>query len=105
MEIAFCQSLFGDSTTWKKTSYNTYGNEHALGGTPFRKNYAGIDGTYDAAKDAFIEPQPFASWTLNASTCLWECPLAIPTDDSKIYYWDEDAYQIDNSVGWKEVVE
>ena len=48
---------------WIQTSYNTKGNVHKLGGTPLRKNYAGIGFTYDKEKDAFIPPQPFASWT------------------------------------------
>jgi len=64
-----------------------------------RKNYAGIGYTYDATKDAFIPPQPFASWTLNDDTCLWEAPVAYP-DDGNMYQWDEDAYQSDNEAGW-----
>ena len=75
--------------TWVQTSYNTLGNEHAYGGTPLRKNYAGIGYTYDSSLDAFIRPQPFASWTLNESTCLWEAPVAVPTTD-KIYVWNEE---------------
>lgn len=59
--------------TWLQTSYNTFGGVHLLGGTPFRKNYAGIDYTYDPARDAFIPPKPDGDeWTLNAETCLWE---------------------------------
>lgn len=54
-----------------------------------RKNYAGIGFSYDSTRDAFIPPKPFASWTLNEETCLWECPIAYP-DDGNIYYWDED---------------
>lgn len=75
--------------TWKKTSYNTQGGVHVNGGTPYRKNYAGIGYTFDAAKDAFIPPKPFASWTLNETTCNWEAPVAMPTDD-KMYRWDEE---------------
>ena len=74
--------------TWKKTSYNTQGGVHVNGGTPYRKNYAGIGYTYDAARDAFIPPKPFASWTLNEDTCNWDAPVAMPTDD-KMYRWDE----------------
>jgi hypothetical protein len=73
---------------WIQTSYNTHGGVHATGGTPLRKNYAGIGFTYDRTKDAFIPPQPFASWVLDENTCLWNAPVAIPTD-GKIYNWDE----------------
>lgn len=73
---------------WIQTSYNTYGGQHKLGGTPLRKNYAGVGFTYDIEKDAFIPPQPYSSWTLNESTCLWEAPIAMPTDDNK-YKWNE----------------
>jgi hypothetical protein len=73
---------------YKQTSYNTHGGVHALGGTPFRKNYAGIGYTYDAGRDAFIPPKPYASWLLNETTCLWDAPVAYP-DDGKRYSWDE----------------
>lgn len=73
---------------WIQTSYNTYGGVHANGGTPLRKNYAGIGYTYDAQRDAFIPPKPFASWTLNEDTCLWDSPVPRP-DDGKRYIWDE----------------
>ena len=76
----------------KRTSFNTMGGVHQLGGTPFRKNYAGIGFTYDAQRDAFVPPKPFASWTLNEDTCLWEAPVAMPTD-GQMYTWDEDAGQ------------
>lgn len=81
---------FVDSSpgTWIQTSYNTHGGVHANGGTPLRKNYAGIGYTYDAQRDAFIPPKPFASWVLNEETCLWECPVAYP-DHGKHYTWDE----------------
>jgi len=72
----------------RRTSYNTYGGQHAGGGVPFRKNYAGIGYTYDAGKDAFIPPQPFPSWTLNDATCLWDSPVPYP-DDGGMYEWDE----------------
>ena len=74
--VAFCERLFGG--TWKQTSYN--GN--------IRKNYAGIGYTYDAGRDAFIPPKPFASWVLNETTCQWEAPVPMPTD-GKRYTWDE----------------
>ena len=60
--------------TWRKTSYNTHGGVHATGGTPFRKNYAGIGMIYDQYRDAFIPEQPDPSWILNEETCLWEDP-------------------------------
>lgn len=73
---------------WIQTSYNTHGGVHKNGGTPLRKNYAGIGFTYDRTRDAFIPPQPFASWTLDEQTCLWNAPVAMPTD-GKMYTWDE----------------
>jgi hypothetical protein len=73
---------------WIQTSYNTRGGVHANGGTPLRKNYAGIGYTYDRVLDAFIPPKPYASWTLNEDTCLWDAPVAYP-DDGKTYSWDE----------------
>lgn len=81
--------------TCKRTSYNTQGGAHALGGAPFRKNYAGIGYTYDAQRDAFVPPQPFASWQLDEATCLWNSPTPYPTDvgteqEPKRYVWDED---------------
>ena len=78
----------------KKTSYNTIGGKHTLGGTPYRKNYAGIGDTYDESKDAFISPKPkeFDSWTLNEDTCQWTAPVEYPNDD-KIYSWDEENLQ------------
>lgn len=86
----------GFGGTWLKTSYNTYGNTHRLGGTPFRKNYASIGYTYDLARDAFYAPQPFSSWTLKETTCLWEPPIAYP-DDGKEYEWNE------ATTSWKEI--
>jgi hypothetical protein len=83
---------------WIQTSYNTHGGVHKNGGTPLRKNYAGIGFTYDRTKDAFIPPQPFASWVLDEQTCLWNAPVAMPTD-GKIYNWDE------ATTAWVEVPE
>ena len=88
--------LFGDPTSWIQTSYNTSGGIHLLGGTPLRKNYAGIGYTYDSTRDAFIPPKPFNSWTLNETTCLWEAPIAMP-DDGKMYSWDEE------TTSWTEI--
>lgn len=83
---------------WIQTSYNTRGGEHTLGGTPLRKNYAGIGFTYDRTRDAFIPPQPFPSWVLDEDTCLWNAPVAMPTD-GKRYTWDE------ATTSWVEVTE
>jgi hypothetical protein len=88
-ELEFFDTFVDSSPgQWLQTSYNTYGGVHANGGTPLRKNYAGIGFTYDPVKDAFIPPQPYASWTLNETTCLWEAPVAYP-DDGLTYSWDE----------------
>ena len=77
-----------DNDIWVQTSYNTFGNVHKLGGTPFRKNYAGIGYVYDPVRDAFIPPKPHPSWTLNESTGLWDPPVPYP-DDGKVYIWKE----------------
>jgi hypothetical protein len=71
---------------WVQTSYNTYAGVHTSGGTPLRKNYAGIGFTYDEELDAFIPPKPFNSWILNEETCLWEPPVQRP--DGR-YLWNE----------------
>lgn len=75
--------------TWVQTSYNTHGGVHLLGGTPLRKNYAGIGYTYDEARDAFIPQKPYESWVLNEDTCLWEAPVERPIEGD--WTWDEDA--------------
>ena len=75
--------------TWVQTSYKTRGGQHRLGGKPLRKNYAGIGYTYDSTRDAFYEPQPFTSWTINQTTCQWETPVAYPNDGND-YEWDEE---------------
>lgn len=74
--------------TCKRTSYNTHAGQHRFGGTPYRKNYAGIGYTYDSIRDAFIPPQPFQSWSLNEDTCQWDPPVPYPSDGA-IYQWDE----------------
>jgi len=95
--VAFCQKLLGADTNWKQTSYNSN----------MRVRYAGIGYSYNAELDAFVAPQPFASWTLDSDTADWVSPLgAAPalTDaevEARSYYrWDEDAYQADNTTGW-----
>ena len=79
---------WGDPSEWVQTSYNTQGGQHPEG-RPLRKNYAGIGYTYDTQRDAFIPPNPFASWLLDEATCLWNPPVAMPTDDKR-YTWNED---------------
>lgn len=71
----------------KRTSYNTFGGVHKMGGVPFRKNYAGIGYTYNAEIDGFVPPKPYESWVLNSGTGLWESPVPKPTED--VYSWDE----------------
>lgn len=73
---------------WIQTSYNTIGGVHRIGGTPLRKNFAGIGFSYSHELDAFISPQPFQSWTLNNETCFWEPPVAKP-ENGRNYSWDE----------------
>mgnify|MGYP003661530106 CR=1 FL=1 len=93
--------FYGNMTnqTCKKTSYNTSGGVHSSGGTPFRKNYAGIGYSYDSTRDAFIPAQPFASWTLDEDTCWWEAPVAYPTEledadgNPILYSWNEEDQQ------------
>ena len=88
---------------WKQTSYNTDKGVHKLGGTPFRKNYAGRGMVYDAGRDAFLPPPcDYASWTLNETTCQYECPEPRPVEEDAArgsnYEWDE------NTVSWKKIV-
>lgn len=80
----------------KRTSVNTLAGEHALGGTPFRKNYAGIGYTYDESRDAFIPPKPenLDSWVLNEESCLWEAPIPYPNDGQN-YSWNEETQSWD----------
>ena len=86
--IEFLTKLFKHSN-WKQTSYNTHGGVHFSGGTPLRKNYAGIGYLYDEVRDAFMAPKPdFESWTLNEETCLWEAPVPQPTTGN--YIWSEE---------------
>lgn len=84
----FLANDIGLGGTWIQTSYNTRGGIHINGGTPFRKNYAGIGYTYDSVRDAFIPPKPYPSWILNDTTCCWESPIPHPMDGDA-YTWDE----------------
>ena len=83
---------------WIQTSYNTQGGVHSDGGTPLRKNYAGVGFTYDSVRDAFISPQPHPSWVLDEDTCIYEAPVPYPTDDL-MYSWDED------TTSWVETIQ
>jgi hypothetical protein len=98
---------------WIQTSYNTWGGQHKLGGTPFRGNFAVIGYTWDASNEIFWAPKPYASWTKNNSTASWVSPLgaepSLTAEQTQQnldgthgwkYNWDEDAYQADNSTGW-----
>jgi hypothetical protein len=87
--VDFLNNLYRTRDVWKQTSYNA----------TIRKNFAGIDFKYDQARDAFIPPKPYNSWTLNETTCRWEAPVIKP-DDGQIYNWNEENQQwevIDNS--------
>jgi|TARA_B100000902_G_C27101897_1_gene809218 hypothetical protein len=97
--VEFLQNLYLSRDVWKQTSYNTRNGEHLLGGTPFRKNYAGVGYTYDQTRDAFIPNKPYDSWTLNETTCQWEAPVAKPElteeqiNNNNYYYWNEETKQ------------
>jgi hypothetical protein len=86
----------GDPSSWVQTSYNTHAGVHRNGGTPLRKNYAGIGFVYDAGRDAFYPPSPYPSWSLNEDTCVWGAPVAQPdavmpteTTTGTFYSWNE----------------
>jgi len=77
--IQFLRTLYNEpNAIWKQTSYNTVGGVHRLGGTPFRKNFAGVGYTYDEDRNAFISPKLYNSWVLNEDTCLWNPPIVKP---------------------------
>ena len=92
--VDFLNNLYNTRDVWKQTSYNTFKGEHILGGTPFRKNYAGVGYTYDQTRNAFIPPKPYPSWILNEETCLWEATVLKP-DDGQKYIWNENTRQWD----------
>lgn len=94
-EETLALGYWGDPSEWKQTSYNTHGGQHP-DNRPLRKNYAGVGYSYDEQRDAFIPPKPFASWSLNESTCLWDAPTPMPNDD-KGYYWNEE------TLSWVEI--
>ena len=82
--------VFGDPSQWIQTSYNTRGGVHTLGGTPLRKNFAGVGSIYDPVRDAFYIPQPFPSWIFDENTCEWFPPIPHPIDDENYYTWNEE---------------
>ena len=86
----YWEGYYGNGQLCKRTSYNTIGGVHQNGGTPFRKNYAGVGYTYDPVRDAFYAPQPYGSWTLNEDTCLWECPVEKPEGE---HWWIEESQE------------
>ena len=97
-----------ENETWVQTSYNTRQGEHIDtdtglpdGGVALRGNFAGIGYIYDSTNDVFYRPKPQPSWILNTKKWIWESPLGDFPDDDNVYYWDEDAYQADNTTGWK----
>ena len=86
--IQFLKNLYSEpNSIWKQTSYSTFGGVHKLGGTPFRKNYAGVGYIYDPVRDAFYSEQPYASWILNEDTCYWQPPT--PRPEGMDWYWSE----------------
>ena len=98
--VEFLNNLYKNKYTYIQTSYNTHRGQHSLGGTPLRKNYAGVGYTYDKGRDAFIPPKPYPSWLLDEDTCLWNPPVPMPDDANypdKKYIWDED------TTSWKEI--
>ena len=92
--VDFLNNLYGSRDVWKQTSYNTKAGVHLNGGTPFRKNYAGVGYTYDQTRDAFIPKKPYNSWILNETTCNWEAPVALPDTENR-YNWNEETQQWD----------
>ena len=91
--VQFLKNLYNEpEAIWKQTSYNTHGGVHDNGGTPFRKNHAGIGYTYDETRDAFIPLKSYNSWILNEETCLWEPPVSKPVtelEENQYYSWNE----------------
>jgi hypothetical protein len=86
--------LWGPPEEWIQTSYNTHGGVHVQGGTPLRKNFAGIGYSYDKDLDAFIPPKSFDSWILDETTCQWNSPINCP-QDGNVYTWNEQDQQWD----------
>jgi hypothetical protein len=99
--VDFINKIYNTRDAWKQTSYNTFAGLHKTGGTPFRKNYAGIGYSYDETRDAFIAPKPYNSWILNENTCQWQSPIPYPITNTQneinefgnpqndLYKWNE----------------
>lgn len=96
-QSAIDSGMFGDTSKWIRTSYNTHGGEHILGGEPLRKNYATVGMVYDRMLDAFIQPQPYPSWILDETTGYYKPPVEYPID-GMMYVWDEELLQ------WNEIL-
>ena len=107
-EVIVAEQEYIDSlknpSQWIQTSYNTYGGIHRLGGTPLRKNYAGVGYTYDSGRDAFIAPKPFPSWVLNEESCVWESPISYPSSNDA-YGWNETNQTWDLIATLEEIIE
>jgi hypothetical protein len=88
--------FFGDPSSWIQTSYNTCAGGHVAGGTPLRKNFAGVGYTYDQVRDAFIPPKEHDYFILNETSCTWEPPTPAP-NDGKEYKWHHE------TLSWKEI--
>ena len=94
----FCAVELGLGGTWLKTSYNTHGGQHKMGGTPYRLNFAVVGGKYVPEIDGFVDPQPFESWILDETTGLWSPPIPKPEDtEDATYIWDE------SIINWKPI--
>ena len=110
---------WGDKSKWIKTSYNTHEGKHYIPNEhqdyteespeqskSIRFRFAGVGDVYDATNDVFYAQQPFVSWTLNTTNWIWEAPIEEPSlseeqgKNGKVYVWDEDLYQSDNTKGW-----
>jgi len=85
----YLANVIGLGGKWLRTSYNTSGNTHLLGGEPYRGNFAGVGFIYNPEKDVFYQPQPYPSWTLNEVTYIWEPPVPMP-EDRPVFGWDEE---------------
>lgn len=97
-EADFFKTFVDDTPgEWIQTSYNTFAGEHVAGGTPLRKNFAGVGYTYDKERDAFYPPSPFPSWVLNENTCQWEAPVPRPNIEGKFFEWNE------GKAGWVDI--
>jgi|TARA_R110000744_G_scaffold87497_1_gene170780 hypothetical protein len=94
------------SHMWIQTSYNTSGNQHKLGGTPFRGNYAGIGYEWDEDNNIFFPEKPYASWVKHLATASWKSPIGDAPDDltdeekaaGTHYVWNETGQSWDKTI-------